>query len=58
MITLYQFAPTWGIPNAGQFNAKLETYLRMCKIPYEIAETLPLKAPKGKLPFIEPKGSE
>ena len=53
MITLYQFAPTWGIPNLGQFNVKLETYLRMTDLPYKVTETLPLKGPKGKLPYIE-----
>src|SRR5512141_2481374 len=53
MITLYQFARTWGLPNLSQFCVKLETYLRMNKIPYRIVETLPLKAPRGKLPFID-----
>ncbi len=56
MITLYQFSPSWGIPNLGQFNVKVETYLRMTQIPYKVIETLPLKAPKGKLPFIEEDG--
>lgn len=56
MITLYQFAPTWGIPNLGQFNVKVETYLRMTKLPYQVIETMPLKGPKGKLPFIEDDG--
>ena len=56
MITLYQFAPTWGIPNLGQFNAKVETYLRMTDLPYEVVATMPLKGPKGKLPFIEDDG--
>ncbi len=56
MIKLYQFARTWGLPNLGQFNVKVETYLRMAGITYEIVETLPLKGPKGKLPFIEDKG--
>lgn len=53
MITLYQFTPTWGIPNLGQFNVKVETYLRLAKLPYQTVETLPLKGPKGKLPYIE-----
>jgi glutathione S-transferase len=53
MIKLYQFARTWGIPNLSHFCVKLETYLRMTKLPYEIVETLPLKAPRGKLPYIE-----
>lgn len=56
MITLYQFTPTWGIPNLGQFNVKIETYLRMTQLPYQVIETLPLKGPKGKLPYIEDDG--
>jgi len=56
MITLYQFAPSWGIPNLGQFNVKLETYLRMTGLSYTVVETMPLKGPKGKLPFIEDDG--
>ena len=58
MITLYQFAPTWGIPNLGQFNVKLETYLRMTGLSYSVVETMPLKGPKGKLPFIEDDGQK
>lgn len=58
MIKLYQFARTWGNPNLGQFNVKLETYLRMAGIPYEIVETMPLTAPKGKLPYIEDNGTK
>lgn len=53
MITLFQFNRTWGLPNLGQFNVKVETYLRMAELPYEIQETMPLRAPKGKLPFIK-----
>ncbi|CAD6872849.1 glutathione S-transferase family protein [Methylomonas fluvii] len=56
MITLYQFPRAWNIPNPGQFCVKLETYLRMTGIEYQIAETLPLYAPLGKLPFIEDNG--
>ena len=58
MIILYQFARAWGLPNPGQFNVKVETYLRMANLPYKIVETLPLKAPKGKLPFIEDNGKK
>lgn len=58
MITLYQFTPTWGIPNLGQFNVKIETYLRMTELPYEVIEIMPLKGPKGKLPFIEDDGQK
>ena len=53
MIKLYQFDRTWGIPNLSPFCCKIETYLRMAGIEYDIKPTLPFSAPKGKLPFIE-----
>ncbi|HET7062067.1 MAG TPA: glutathione S-transferase family protein [Nitrosospira sp.] len=53
MLTLYQFERTWGIPNLSHFCCKTETYLRMAGIEYAIKTTLPLAAPKGKLPYIE-----
>jgi glutathione S-transferase len=56
MITLYQFDPSWGIPNLGQFNVKVETYLRMTKLPYKTVSSMPTQAPKGKLPYIEDDG--
>lgn len=58
MITLYQFAPVWNIPNLSHFCVKVETYLRMMDLPYEIVETLPLKAPLGKLPYLEDHGNK
>ena len=59
MIKLYQFAPAtyWQLPNASPFCMKVETYLKMAKLPYEIVSiTDPRVAPKGKLPFIEDNG--
>ena len=56
MIKLYQFAPVWGIPNLSHFCVKIETYLRMTERPYEVVPTLPLKAPLGKLPYLEDQG--
>ena len=56
MITLYQFAPIWGIPNLSHFCVKVETYLRMMGLEYEVLETLPLKAPLGKLPYMKDEG--
>lgn len=56
MIKLYQFAPAWEIPNLSAFCIKTEVYLKMGNLPYEIVSTLPLKGPKGKLPFIEDTG--
>lgn len=56
MLQLYQFERTWDIPNLSHFCCKTETYLRMAGIEYEIKPTLPLGAPKGKLPYIEDGG--
>lgn len=58
MIVLYQFATVWGIPNPSHFCVKVETYLRMADLDYKIVETLPLKAPRGKLPYIEDEGNK
>ncbi|CAK0766780.1 GST N-terminal domain-containing protein [Azospirillaceae bacterium] len=51
MIQLHQFAPIWGL-NLSPFCLKVETYLRLAEIPYQVVPTTPMKAPKGKLPFI------
>ena len=56
MLKLYQFERTWGIPNLSPFCCKIETYLRMAGIEYEIKPALPFSAPKGKLPYIEDYG--
>jgi hypothetical protein len=37
MIKVYQFEPAFGIPNASPFCFKLENYLRMAAIPFEIS---------------------
>lgn len=58
MITLHQFPPALGLPNASPFCLKLELYLRMAGLPYHNAYTLDLhKAPKGKLPWIDDDGA-
>ncbi|HEY8034087.1 MAG TPA: glutathione S-transferase family protein [Methylobacter sp.] len=56
MITLYQLPRCWDIPNPGQFCVKLETYLRMTGLTYKTIETLPLFAPRRKLPYINDNG--
>ena len=56
MLILHQFQRTWGIPNLSPFCCKIETYLRMADIDYEIRPTLPFRAPKGKLPYIDDDG--
>jgi glutathione S-transferase len=52
MIVLHQFARSWGIPNQSHFCVKVETYLRLAKLPYKVVESLPFRGPRGKLPFI------
>jgi glutathione S-transferase len=56
-IKLFQFPRLFGIPNLSPFCCKLETWLRIAGLPYEIVDTPnPRKGPKGKLPFIEDGG--
>lgn len=53
MITVYQYPRLLGIPNMSPFCLKLEAWLRMTGIKYDIREVAdPRKGPKGKLPFI------
>jgi glutathione S-transferase len=56
MITLHQFARSWDIPNVSPFCSKVETYLRMAGIPYRVADAVPPRAPKGKLPYLTDAG--
>ena len=59
MIQLYQFDPAFGLPNASPFCMKMETYLRMAELPFEMP-TATLRdlqrAPMGKLPYIVDEG--
>jgi glutathione S-transferase len=58
MIRLHQFAPAFGLVNASPFCMKLEVYLRMAGLPYEaVNDGNVMKAPKGKLPYIEDGGT-
>ena len=58
-ITLYQFPRPKMLPNLGFFCMKVEVFMRMTSIPYEIEEVLnPSKAPKGKLPYIVHRGQK
>lgn len=57
IVKLYQFSSAWGLPNPSPFCMKLETYLRMAEIPYEIVPNADIrKAPKGKMPYIMHNG--
>jgi glutathione S-transferase len=56
-IKLFVFPRMFGIPNLSPFCCKLETWLRIAKIPYTVEETSdPRTAPRRKLPFIEDGG--
>jgi glutathione S-transferase len=57
MIRLHQYPPMFGIPNPSPFCMKLETWLRMTGLPFEIVRVVdPRKGPKGKVPWIEDQG--
>src|SRR5213594_3395544 len=58
MITLYRFAPIWGLPDLSPFVTKLDVYLRMVTLHYKIIRGNYLEAPKGKLPAIEDNGKK
>ena len=53
MIKLMQFHPVFGLRNMSPFCLKLETYLRLAGIEYEVAWSNDARStPKGKLPCI------
>jgi glutathione S-transferase len=56
MITLYQGPPAWGLPNISPFCVKLETWLRMTGLPYEVRPADMMRAPKGKIPYADIDG--
>jgi hypothetical protein len=56
-LKLFQFPRMFDIPNLSPFCCKLETWLRIAGIPYEIEITTnPRKGPRGKLPFVDDGG--
>jgi len=56
VITLYNFGPAFGLPDPSPFVMKVETLLKMAKLPYRTDRTGFAKAPKGKLPYIDDDG--
>jgi glutathione S-transferase len=56
-IKLFVFPRMFAIPNLSPFCCKLETWLRIARIPYVVVETGdPRSAPRRKLPYIEDDG--
>ncbi len=53
MLRLFQLPRAWGIANISPPCAKLEAWLRLCKIPYDIGPLDLSAAPKGKLPYVQ-----
>jgi glutathione S-transferase len=52
-VRLFQFPKVWG-RNISPFTLKLESWLTLADIPFEVVETMnPRSGPKGKIPFIE-----
>lgn len=58
MIKLYSFGPAFSVMDASPFVVKVDLFMRMANLPYELVADMSnlKKAPKGKLPFIEDKG--
>lgn len=57
MLTLRQFAPAFGVPNASPYCMKLETFLRLAGISYRTVPIHDLEdAPKKKAPWVEIDG--
>lgn len=53
MIRMYGHVPAWGIPDLSPYVTKIDCYLRLTKLPYELVLGDLGAAPKGKLPYIE-----
>lgn len=57
MITLFQFPAAFNVPNASPYCLKLETWLRLAGLEYQVKVVSdPRKAPKGKLPYVRIEG--
>lgn len=57
VVILHQYERGLGVPNLSPFCLKLETYLRMAKIPYD-CDFVFKHSKKGKFPWIEYDGQE
>ena len=58
-ITLHQFPRPKMVPNLSFFCIKVEVFMRMASIPYQIEEQFNSgRSPKGKLPYITHQGKQ
>jgi len=54
MIYLHQYPKIWGLGSLSPFCLKVEVFLNLAGLPYEVrVELNPAKGPKGKMPFIQ-----
>src|SRR5262249_9321343 len=62
MIKLYAAGSGWGVYNLSPFVLKVDCYLRMVGLPYELCSFQSLadfaQTPKGKIPYIEDNGQK
>ena len=58
MITLYTFGPLLGLPDGSPFVTKAMLLLKMAGLDYREDRNGYLKAPKGKLPYIDDDGEK
>jgi len=56
VITLYTFGPYFGLPDASPFVMKAQMVLKLAKLSYQENRKGFLRAPKGKLPYIDDDG--
>lgn len=54
MMVLHQYPKIWGLSSLSPFCIKVEIFLKLARLPYEVkVELNPSRAPKGKMPFIQ-----
>jgi glutathione S-transferase len=54
MLKVFTFPPVWGLPTPSAYGLKIETWLRMSGINYEVVHIQqPMSSPKGTVPWIE-----
>lgn len=56
-VILHQPPGGWGEPSMSPFCMKLECWLRMSGIPFEVRPSDMRKAPKGKIPYVDIDGT-